>query len=103
MSWTVFLTGLSSALQLLLAVLGVYVSLSPPSREAHLKWFAAFILLGLGGIAVTISQQVTNDRDADSKNAAIIAAENDLKVEQQKGNTKMDRLFSLLSIKPSPP
>jgi len=48
-------------IQLALAGLGIYVSLTPPPPAKHRRYIIAFILIGLAGIAVTGIQTYRND------------------------------------------
>lgn len=42
---------LAALVQLALVVLGIHVSLKPPSKERHRRWIAAFIIIGVIGVA----------------------------------------------------
>jgi len=74
----VWLTGFLALVNLALGALGGYVSLRPPEKQSHWKYFAAFVGLGLVGVALTIALAVFNGQDIDNIKGKLDSAQKEL-------------------------
>jgi hypothetical protein len=112
------LTAIAALTQLILGVMGVYVSLRPPSKPKHRYWMGAFFVVGVLGVVLTgwlakrssnaqdkattkISEAVTQATNANSAatnaNTAAVASEKETEaasVEARKANESLSRLIN---------
>jgi len=92
-------------LDLLLMLVIAASSVGMAAYGGHLasdKWWKKGFFWGAGTLCfgATIWLGVRSDRENNDKNNAILATENELKVQQGRSDEKLDRLFGLLSVKP---
>jgi hypothetical protein len=113
-----FLAMLTGAVQLLLGVMGIYLSLRPPDKRQHWYWFCAFAIVGSVGVWLTytlaqhadVSQRqatqeihkaqvaATNANVAATKaNEAATAAQNETEAARQEARQAQQSLSELIN------
>ncbi len=74
----IWITGALAFVNLALGALGGYVSLRPPDKEEHWKWFGAFVFLGLLGVVLTVVLAVMNGRDMEGIKSTLVKTQEQL-------------------------